>query len=46
MAAGGVRDESERGRALSVELFRVERYVELVLSYLRLQSPVAATFHR
>lgn len=29
-------DESERGRALSVELFRVERYVELVLSYLRL----------
>ncbi len=29
-------DESERGRALSAELFRVERYVELVLSYLRL----------
>lgn len=29
-------DESERGRALRVELFRVERYVELVLSYLRL----------
>lgn len=29
-------DDSERGRALSAELFRVERYVELVLSYLRL----------
>lgn len=29
-------DESERGRALGAELFRVERYVELVLSYLRL----------
>ena len=29
-------DETERGRALSAELFRVERYVELVLSYLRL----------
>lgn len=29
-------DESEQGRALSAELFRVERYVELVLSYLRL----------
>lgn len=29
-------DESERGRALSTELFRIERYVELVLSYLRL----------
>ena len=29
-------DESERGRALSAELFRVERYVELGLSYLRL----------
>ena len=29
-------DESERGRALSAELFRIERYVELVLSYLRL----------
>lgn len=29
-------DESEKGKALSAELFRVERYVELVLSYLRL----------
>lgn len=29
-------DESEQGRALSAELFRVEQYVELVLSYLRL----------
>ena len=29
-------DESEQGRALSAELFRIERYVELVLSYLRL----------
>lgn len=29
-------DESERSRALSAELFRVERYVELALSYLRL----------
>lgn len=29
-------DESERGLALRAELFRVERYVELVLSYLRL----------
>ncbi len=29
-------DESERGLALRSELFRVERYVELVLSYLRL----------
>lgn len=29
-------DDTERGRALGVELFRVERYVELVLSYLRL----------
>ncbi len=29
-------DETERGRVLSAELFRVERYVELVLSYLRL----------
>jgi len=29
-------DESERGLALGAELFRIERYVELVLSYLRL----------
>ncbi len=29
-------DASERGRELEAELFRVERYVELVLSYLRL----------
>lgn len=29
-------DETERGRAMSAELFRVERYVELALSYLRL----------
>lgn len=29
-------DESERGHALRTELFRIERYVELVLSYLRL----------
>lgn len=29
-------DESERGLALRTELFRTERYVELVLSYLRL----------
>lgn len=29
-------DDTERGRELSAELFRVERYVELVLSYLRL----------
>ena len=29
-------DETERGRELTAELFRVERYVELVLSYLRL----------
>ena len=29
-------DESERGLALRTELFRIERYVELVLSYLRL----------
>ena len=29
-------DDTEQGRALSAELFRVERYVELVLSYLRL----------
>ena len=31
-------DESEQGKALSAELFRVERYVELVLSYLRLDG--------
>ena len=31
-------DESEQGRALSTELFRIERYVELVLSYLRLDG--------
>ncbi|MCI9444060.1 MAG: HAMP domain-containing histidine kinase [Oscillospiraceae bacterium] len=31
-------DESEQGRALSAELFRIERYVELVLSYLRLDG--------
>ncbi len=29
-------DETDRGRELGAELFRVERYVELVLSYLRL----------
>lgn len=29
-------DDSDQGRALSAELFRIERYVELVLSYLRL----------
>ena len=29
-------DDTDRGRALSAELFRIERYVELVLSYLRL----------
>ena len=29
-------DETERGLALRTELFRIERYVELVLSYLRL----------
>lgn len=29
-------DESEQGKALRTELFRIERYVELVLSYLRL----------
>lgn len=29
-------DESERGLAMRTELFRIERYVELVLSYLRL----------
>ncbi len=29
-------DDTERGRALGAELFRVERYVELALSYLRL----------
>lgn len=29
-------DESEQGQALRTELFRIERYVELVLSYLRL----------
>jgi len=31
-------DESQRGRELSAELFRVERYVELALSYLRLDG--------
>ena len=31
-------DESERGAALRTELFRIERYVELVLSYLRLDG--------
>lgn len=31
-------DDSQRGRELAAELFRVERYVELVLSYLRLDS--------
>ena len=31
-------DESEQGKALSAELFRIERYVELVLSYLRLDG--------
>ena len=29
-------DDTEQGRALGAELFRIERYVELVLSYLRL----------
>ena len=29
-------DDTDRGRELAAELFRVERYVELVLSYLRL----------
>lgn len=29
-------DDTSQGRALSAELFRIERYVELVLSYLRL----------
>ncbi len=29
-------DDTDQGRALSAELFRIERYVELVLSYLRL----------
>lgn len=29
-------DESDRGLAMRTELFRIERYVELVLSYLRL----------
>ena len=32
-------DESPRGRELATELFRIERYVELVLSYLRLEGP-------
>ena len=31
-------DETEQGLALKTELFRVERYVELVLSYLRLDG--------
>ena len=31
-------DESEQGRDLSAELFRIERYVELVMSYLRLDG--------
>lgn len=31
-------DDTERGRALRTELFRIEQYVELVLSYLRLGS--------
>lgn len=31
-------DESEHGAALRTELFRIERYVELVLSYLRLDG--------
>ena len=31
-------DETEQGLALKAELFRVERYVELVLSYLRLDG--------
>lgn len=31
-------DDTERGRELAAELFRVERYVELVLSYLRLDG--------
>lgn len=31
-------DDTARGRELAAELFRVERYVELVLSYLRLES--------
>ena len=32
------RDDTERGRELRAELFRIEQYVELVLSYLRLGS--------
>ena len=31
-------DDTERGRELRAELFRIEQYVELVLSYLRLGS--------
>lgn len=31
-------DETDRGRELKTELFRIERYVELVLGYLRLGS--------
>ena len=31
-------DDSEQGRDLSVELFKVEQYVEMVLQYLRLGS--------
>ncbi|MDE7262595.1 MAG: sensor histidine kinase [Oscillospiraceae bacterium] len=31
-------DESEQSKALGTELFRIERYVELVLSYLRLDG--------
>lgn len=34
-------DESERGLAMRTELFRIERYVELVLSYLRLGGGAA-----
>ena len=35
-AMGLMLDPSQRGRELEAELFRVERYVELALSYLRL----------
>lgn len=31
-------DESDRGRELAAELFKVQQYVEMVLSYLRLDS--------
>jgi len=31
-------DDTEEGRALSAELFRIEQYVEMVLSYIRLEG--------